>query len=82
MLNIQEYGIEDYALQPGENIIEFTPVKAGKFLYSCWMGMIRASITVVEGEAPAETAPEPPGSPALYPELDTGSAPSPGCCCG
>jgi sulfite exporter TauE/SafE/copper chaperone CopZ len=44
---IREYGIEK-RLQTGDNIIEFTPAKAGKFRYSCWMGMIRGTITVVE----------------------------------
>jgi sulfite exporter TauE/SafE/plastocyanin domain-containing protein len=44
---IREYGIE-YRFKPGENIIEFTPERTGKFSYSCWMGMIRSSITVVE----------------------------------
>ncbi len=51
---IPEYGIE-YEFKPGENIIEFTPVKAGTFPYSCWMGMIRSSITVTE-EGAASTA--------------------------
>jgi len=41
-----DYGFE-YAFQPGENIIEFTPEKTGRFRYSCWMGMIRSTITVV-----------------------------------
>lgn len=51
---IPEYNIE-YQFQPGENVIEFTPDKTGKFPYSCWMGMIRGSITVVEAgtEVPA-----------------------------
>lgn len=44
---IPEYNIE-YAFQPGENVIEFTPERTGKFQYSCWMGMIRSTITVVE----------------------------------
>lgn len=44
---IQEYGIE-YSFKEGENVIEFTPSKAGKFKYTCWMGMIRATISVVE----------------------------------
>jgi sulfite exporter TauE/SafE/copper chaperone CopZ len=43
---LYEYGIQ-YDFKPGENVIEFTPSKAGKFLYSCWMGMIRSTITVV-----------------------------------
>ncbi|MDR2096979.1 MAG: sulfite exporter TauE/SafE family protein, partial [Spirochaetaceae bacterium] len=47
---IREYKIE-HRFQPGENVIEFTPDKTGRFPYSCWMGMIRSSITVVaEGE--------------------------------
>ncbi|MDR1218868.1 MAG: sulfite exporter TauE/SafE family protein [Treponema sp.] len=44
---IREYKIE-HRFTPGENVIEFTPDKAGRFSYSCWMGMIRSSITVVE----------------------------------
>jgi sulfite exporter TauE/SafE/copper chaperone CopZ len=44
---IREYKIE-HRFTPGENVIEFTPGKTGKFSYSCWMGMIRSSITVVE----------------------------------
>ncbi|NLU51535.1 MAG: heavy metal transporter [Clostridiaceae bacterium] len=35
-------------LEPGDNIIEFTPTGTGTFAYSCWMGMIRSKITVVE----------------------------------
>ncbi|MDR1559132.1 MAG: sulfite exporter TauE/SafE family protein [Clostridiales bacterium] len=49
---IQEYGIE-YPFKTGENIIEFTPRETGNFTYTCWMGMIRGSITVVEGDAAA-----------------------------
>ncbi|MDR3311979.1 MAG: sulfite exporter TauE/SafE family protein [Spirochaetaceae bacterium] len=50
---IPEYGIE-HRFTSGDNIIEFTPEKAGKFRYSCWMGMIRSSITVLaEGEEAA-----------------------------
>ncbi|MDR0857935.1 MAG: sulfite exporter TauE/SafE family protein, partial [Oscillospiraceae bacterium] len=45
-MQIPEFGVE-YKFQTGENIIEFTPTKAGKIPYSCWMGMIRSSITVV-----------------------------------
>jgi sulfite exporter TauE/SafE len=47
---IREYGIE-HQFKTGENVIEFTPTTTGKFAYSCWMGMIRSSITVVEGGA-------------------------------
>ncbi|MDR3343129.1 MAG: sulfite exporter TauE/SafE family protein [Treponema sp.] len=55
---IREYGIE-YRFKNGENVIEFTPEKTGRFSYSCWMGMIRSTITVVaEGETAAEGEPD------------------------
>jgi hypothetical protein len=41
-----DLGLE-YEFHEGTNIIEFTPEKAGRFPYSCWMGMIRSTITVV-----------------------------------
>jgi sulfite exporter TauE/SafE/copper chaperone CopZ len=46
-LYIPEYQLE-HTFQTGENIIEFTPTRTGTFRYSCWMGMIRATITVTE----------------------------------
>ncbi|MDR2657297.1 MAG: sulfite exporter TauE/SafE family protein [Oscillospiraceae bacterium] len=46
--NVYEYGIMNYSFKPGENVIEFMPDKVGRFTYTCWMGMIRASITVEE----------------------------------
>ncbi|WP_342756242.1 sulfite exporter TauE/SafE family protein [Kineothrix sedimenti] len=45
---IREYGIQ-HKFTEGENIIEFTPEETGTFQYTCWMGMIRGTITVVEG---------------------------------
>ena len=49
---IREYGIEK-SLESGDNIIEFTPTKTGTYTYSCWMGMIRSKIYVVNpGEEP------------------------------
>lgn len=61
---IPEYDIE-YAFKQGENIIEFMPDKTGRFQYSCWMGMIRGTITVVDdadedpiGSDQAASAPE------------------------
>jgi hypothetical protein len=44
---IREYGIE-HRFKTGENLIEFMPERTGRFSYSCWMGMIRSRITVVE----------------------------------
>ncbi len=46
-INIPEYNIENVPLKAGENVIEFIPDKEGKFVYSCWMGMIRSNIKVV-----------------------------------
>lgn len=47
-INIKEYGVNNYSFNYGENVIEFTPERTGKFQYSCWMGMIYGSITVVD----------------------------------
>ena len=35
-------------LHEGENIVSFTPDRTGTIPYSCWMGMIKSSINVVE----------------------------------
>jgi len=32
----------------GDNIIEFTPTETGTIPYSCWMGMIKSNITIVD----------------------------------
>ncbi len=37
-----------YTFSPGENCIEFTPEEIGTFTYTCWMGMIRGTIIVVD----------------------------------
>jgi sulfite exporter TauE/SafE/plastocyanin domain-containing protein len=63
---IREYGIQ-HAFKYGDNVIEFIPVKAGKLRYSCWMGMIKSTITVLaEGESSdgakePDTKPKPAG---------------------
>jgi len=63
---IREYGIQ-YTFKQGDNVIEFTPTRAGKFRYSCWMAMIYSTITVLaEGESAADlrepdTTPKPAG---------------------
>ncbi len=44
---IPKFGIEK-PLKPGDNIVEFTPEETGVIPYSCWMNMIRSSITVVD----------------------------------
>lgn len=43
---IPEYDLQ-VVLYEGENLVEFTPTKEGQYGFSCWMGMIRSSITVV-----------------------------------
>jgi sulfite exporter TauE/SafE/copper chaperone CopZ len=45
-MSISEYGIV-HTFKPGENVIEFTPEKTGRFRYSCWMSMIQSTITVM-----------------------------------
>jgi plastocyanin domain-containing protein len=47
ILQIPKLGIQKQ-LETGDNVIEFTPSETGKIPYSCWMGMIRSSITVVQ----------------------------------
>ncbi len=44
---IPDLGIEK-RLEPGDNIIEFTPKKKGTIPFSCWMGMIRSQIYVYD----------------------------------
>jgi sulfite exporter TauE/SafE/copper chaperone CopZ len=44
---IPKYGVQK-SLKPGDNVVEFTPEETGIVPYSCWMNMIRSSITVVD----------------------------------
>jgi sulfite exporter TauE/SafE/copper chaperone CopZ len=48
---IPEYGRLQKKLALGDNVVEFTPTRTGTFTYTCWMGMIRGKITVMEGDA-------------------------------
>ena len=77
---IPEFKIEK-RLRAGDNIIEFTPMKAGKFRYSCWMGMIRGTITVVDGasQSGAAEAAEQSETPSENLPLAGGGCP---CCAG
>ncbi len=80
---IPEYGIEKQLIE-GENIVEFTPQDEGVFAYSCWMGMIRSSITVTG----ADSTVSPTASPVLFEENAEGTVTSspesilkfPSCC--
>jgi uncharacterized protein len=60
------------SLKPGDNIIEFTPDKAGTIPYKCWMGMVSSSINVVDDISKAD--------PAAIPNTAAGSGPSMPCC--
>jgi uncharacterized protein len=42
---VRDYGL-DIKLQPGENIVEFTPQNTGTVHWSCWMGMIPGTFIV------------------------------------
>lgn len=72
---VPEYGL-DIKLQPGENVLEFTPGETGKFSYSCWMGMIRSSITVVDDLSAGIDTQAIPES-----EGYQGAVSAPGACC-
>jgi hypothetical protein len=52
---IRKFGIRK-RLQVGDTVVEFTPTETGNIDYSCWMGMIRSTITVVKdlSAVPAE----------------------------
>lgn len=54
-LVVPAYGIRK-RLVPGDNVIEFLPQKTGVIAYSCWMGMIRSMITVVEDISKVKSA--------------------------
>jgi sulfite exporter TauE/SafE/copper chaperone CopZ len=57
------------ALMIGDNVVEFTAPASGIIPYSCWMGMIRSRITVVDrlssSPAPADPVPTDPGKPPV-----------------
>lgn len=38
----------DKKLEPGENVIEFTPHQAGEYTYTCWMNMLHNTIRVTD----------------------------------
>lgn len=65
-ITIPEYKME-HQFKTGENVIEFTPNKTGSFRYSCWMGMIKGSITVVEPGGDLTQTDAPPAPEATVP---------------
>jgi len=43
---VPKYNIQKKLVE-GDNLIEFTPTETGTVPYSCWMGMIKSNITIV-----------------------------------
>lgn len=46
-IKINSFNI-DKDLQVGQNVIEFTPNKKGTYTYTCWMGMLKNNIVVID----------------------------------
>ncbi len=68
------------SLEVGENVIEFTPTEAGTIPYSCWMGMIQSSITVVDELDKVAT--DLNQTSELAPDVNTQLPAGGGCCAG
>jgi plastocyanin domain-containing protein len=67
---IPAFGVE-HSFTTGANLIEFTPTETGRFPYSCWMGMIRSSVTVVAADAtPDETGAYADGAESEFPYVE------------
>ncbi|WP_444659515.1 urease accessory protein UreH domain-containing protein [Caproiciproducens sp. R2] len=75
-ITIPQYNITR-TLEPGDNEIDFTPQETGKITYTCWMGMIRSNITVVDdlGNITGQEV-------AQESDLSAGGAAAAGGCCG
>jgi len=52
-IQVPKFGLE-FDIDPGENIIEFTPTEEGIIRWSCWMGMIPGTFIVKEEIGNAE----------------------------
>lgn len=53
---VRQYGLT-IKLQPGLQVIEFTPTEAGVVPWSCWMGMIPGTFIIVEDPKPSQENP-------------------------
>ena len=49
-LILRQFGVSE-RISTGLNIVEFTPTKTGSFTFSCSMGMVRGTMTVIENES-------------------------------
>lgn len=72
-VTIPKYGIQK-KLVPGNNVIEFTPKESGVIPYTCWMGMIRSTITVVDSDSELAAAN------SAQPSAGTQTQQQPSCC--
>lgn len=74
-ITIPKLKIKKY-LEPGENIIEFTPNDLGDLRFSCLMGMYTGKFIVVKNDLPASTNSDQEASPTPAPQssLPTASA--------
>jgi sulfite exporter TauE/SafE len=69
---IPAYNIEKQ-LKVGDNVIEFTPDKTGTIPFSCWMGMIRSKINIVDDINSSEQD-------TIQSEVPQEDIPAMGCC--
>ena len=75
-LTIPKFGITK-KLVSGDNIIEFTPDKEGTIPYTCWMGMISSTITVVADANNSSSSSSNVGNPLPTDAQNGGSGSSP-----
>jgi plastocyanin domain-containing protein len=81
-LTVPQYGIRKQ-LVPGDNLIQFTPDKAGTIGYTCWMGMISSYIKVVPDLTRIAAADlKPPSQDDLGAALGSALGSAGGGCCG
>jgi sulfite exporter TauE/SafE/plastocyanin domain-containing protein/copper chaperone CopZ len=80
-VTVPSYGIRK-TLVPGDNLIEFTPKKEGSIGYTCWMGMVRSSITVVSDLGASASLPPDQGSRLSGLLGRNGASGAGGCCSG
>jgi plastocyanin domain-containing protein len=76
-IQVPEYGL-NFDIQPGEQIIEFTPTEEDQIRWSCWMGMI-PGMFIVKDDIDLEDPEAIQQELNQAPELKSGGC---GCGCG
>ncbi|AGK98925.1 sulfite exporter TauE/SafE family protein [Clostridium pasteurianum] len=66
----------DKGLAAGDNIVEFTPDEAGNFTYTCWMGMIKSKVIVVDNQSDLNKIEKKSTAPTSTQQISTSSATS------